>query len=101
MANYLTQDDVYNYGGDMLDMSQRAALHAVAPHLQNLEHQNAELRHHLAREQRHRLDQQVEAAIPNYREIDNDPRWHAWLRGLDLLNGRVRQYLLDQAISAG
>ncbi len=61
------------------DFAQRAALHAVAPHLQASEQQNLELQNRLAREARHRLDQQVERAVPNYREIDQDPRWHQWL----------------------
>jgi hypothetical protein len=98
---YLTENDVQNYGHDLLDVSQRAALHAVAPHLQHLEQQNAELQQRLAREQRHRLDQQIAAAVPNFREIDNDPRWHRWLLGVDPLNGRMRQHILDDAIRAG
>jgi hypothetical protein len=76
MANYLTQNDVDNYGHDLLDVSQRAALHAVAPHLQNLQQQNAKLRQRLAKEARHRLDQQVEQMVPDFREIDRNPRWH-------------------------
>ena len=61
------------------DFAQRAALHAVAPHLQNLVQQNAELRQRLAIEARHNLDAEVERAVPNYREIDQDLRWHRWL----------------------
>jgi hypothetical protein len=37
MANYLTRDDVYNYGEDLINFTQRAAAQYVAPHLQNLE----------------------------------------------------------------
>jgi hypothetical protein len=51
----------------------RDGVHAVAPHLQNLEQQNAELRQRLAVEGRHSLDQRVERAVPNYREIDRNP----------------------------
>ena len=47
-----------------------------------------------------RLDQAVEMAVPNYREIDRDPRWHRWLLGVDVLSGRVRQQLLNEAISS-
>jgi hypothetical protein len=100
-TRYLTQADVDNYGPELLDVSQRAALHAVAPHLQALNQQNARLQGQLAQEARHRLDQQVERAVPNYREIDRDPRWHQWLLGIDPLNGKVRQQLLNGAIAAG
>jgi hypothetical protein len=99
--SFLTRSDVENYGSDLVDFAQRAAAHAMAPHLQNLSAENAELQRRLARESRLRLDQQVEAAIPNFREIDQDPRWHQWLLGIDPLNGRVRQQLLNDAIASG
>jgi len=82
------------------DFAQRAALHAVAPHLQASEQQNLELQNRLAREARARLDAAVERAVPNYREIDQEPRWHNWLRSVDPLSGRVRQTLLDEAIAS-
>ena len=55
------------------DFAQRAALHAVAPHLQASEQQNLELQNRLACEARARLDAAVERAGLNYREIDQDP----------------------------
>jgi hypothetical protein len=48
MANYLTQNDVYNYSTDLIDFTQRAAAQYVAPHLQNFEQQNAELQRQVA-----------------------------------------------------
>ena len=101
MANYLTQDDVNNYGTDLVDFTQRAAVQAVAPHLQALDQQNHELRQRLAAEARHRLDQQVEAAIPNWRDLDQHPDWHQWLLGIDPLSGELRQNLLNQAKASG
>jgi hypothetical protein len=97
---YLTEQDEQNYGRELLDVTQRAALHVVAPHLQEMERQNADLRGQLAREARRALDQAVELSVPNYRDIDRDPRWHRWLLGIDVLSGRVRQQLLNEAISS-
>ena len=82
------------------DFAQRAALHAVAPHLQASEQQKLELQNRLAREARARLDAAVERTVPNYREIDQEPRWHNWLRSVDPLSGRVRQTLLDEPIAS-
>jgi hypothetical protein len=96
---YLTEQDEQNYGRDLINFTQRAAAEVVAPHLNEVKNENAELRRRLAQEARHRLDQAVELAVPNYREIDRDPRWHNWLLGVDLLSGRVRQTLLNEAIS--
>jgi hypothetical protein len=97
---YLTDQDLENYGAELIDVTQRAALQAVAPKLQEVEQQNADLRKRLAIEARRRLDQAVELSVPNYREIDRNPRWHRWLLGIDVLSGRVRQQLLNEAISA-
>ena len=83
------------------EMKSAAAAHAVAPHLQELERQNAELRNHLAREVRRNLDQRLAEAVPNFREIDRDPRWLQWLTGRDALSGQIRQQLLDDAVAKG
>ena len=101
MTAWLTTEDEQNYGRELLDVSQRAALHALAPTLQQIQEDNAQLRQRLAQEQRHRLDQQIEHALPDFRERDRDPRWHTWLRGIDNLSGRVRQQLLNEATASG
>jgi hypothetical protein len=95
---YLTQQDVQNYGSELLDVAQRAALQVVQPRISDLEAQNAELRRLQAVNQRHVLDQQVELAVPDWREIDRNQRWHQWLLGIDPFTGRVRQTLLNDAI---
>jgi hypothetical protein len=99
MVDYLTRADVDAYGSELLDVSQRAALHAIAPHLMSLEQQTEELERRLAKEARRNLDQEVGRAIPNYREIDRDPRWHRWLLGIDSFTGEARQGLLNIAIA--
>src|SRR5262245_45589499 len=101
MARYLTNADAQNYGHDVLDLTQRAALHAVSPMLDQLAAQNTKLEKQLAKEQRRRMDQAVEAAVPNFREIDRDPRWHRWLLGIDPLTSKPRQTLLNDAIAKG
>jgi hypothetical protein len=97
---YVTEQDVQNYGSDLINFTQRAAAQAIAPKLQEIEQQNAELQRRLALEARHRLDAEVAAEVPNYRDIDRDPRWHNWLRSVDMLSGCVRQQLLNEAIAA-
>lgn len=101
MANFLTRDDERNFGPEVLDLAQRAAMHATEPHLRSLEAQNDELRQRLAQQERHSLHQQVAAAIPNWREINADPAWRQWLEGTDEFSGRRRQTLLDEAVARG
>jgi hypothetical protein len=99
MTAWLTTEDEQNYGRELLDVAQRSALHALAPAVQNLEAQNADLQRRLAQEARRNLDAAVERQIPNYREIDRDPRWHRWLLGIDTYTGQPRQALLNIAIA--
>lgn len=101
MPQYLTSDDVQNYGSDLVDFAQRAAANALAPAVQVLEQQNNNLQRQIARETRARLDAALEAAIPNFREIDASPEWLRWLGQKDSLSGRTRQDLLNEACSAG
>src|SRR6516225_11116145 len=85
----------------MLDLAQRAALHATAPELQRINDQNESLRRQLAQEQRRGLYRTLDAQLPTWQEIDNDPRWRQWLLFSDPLNGRPRQSLLNDAIAKG
>jgi hypothetical protein len=64
MSAWLTQKDVDDYGHDVLDLAQRAALHATAPELQRLNAQNESLSQQLAAEQRRGLYQTLDAQIP-------------------------------------
>lgn len=98
--NFITDQDVQNYGSDLVDFTQRAAAQYVVPHLQRLEQENEQLRRQQAVEARKLLDERVEMAVPNYREIDQNPRWHNWLRLPDMLSGRIRQHWLNEAIAA-
>jgi hypothetical protein len=100
MAAWLTQRDVEDYGHDVLDLAQRAAMHATAPELQRIDAQNAELRQQLADSRQRMLYQALDSSLPNWREIDTDPRWRQWLLFSDLLNKRPRQALLNEAIAA-
>jgi hypothetical protein len=98
--NFLTPEDEQNYGRDLLDVAQRAALQVVAPKVHEIELQNKDLQGQLAKERRRGLDQAVELAVPDFREIDRNPRWHRWLLGIDVFTGTVRQRLLDDAIAS-
>jgi hypothetical protein len=101
MSTYLTRQDEENYGHELLDVTKRAALDVVVPHIQHLEAQNNALQQRLQREQRRRLDNEVAAAVPDFREVDRDPRWHRWLASPDPLTGRPRQTFLNDAIAQG
>ena len=39
--------------------------------------------------------------MPNWRDINRDPQWHAWLAGTHLYSGTSRQRHLDAAAARG
>jgi|SRR5215472_9706006 len=97
----LTQEDVQHFGPELVDFSQRAAVQAVAPHLQQLEEQNTQLRRQLARETKRNLDLALERAGIPWQQINQSARWLAWLQARDVLSVCVRQTLLDEAVAKG
>src|SRR5262249_61222664 len=72
-----------------------------APALNRLEQENEELRDRVAREVQRNLHSQVEREVPNWREINADPRWLAWLSTPDPYSGVTRQRLLNDATAKG
>jgi hypothetical protein len=42
----------------------------------------------------------ITAAVPDWRSVNSDPQFHAWLREVDPLTGRQRQLHLDEAQKA-
>src|SRR4029077_13859663 len=70
--DYITDQDVQNYGSELINLTQRAAEQVVAPQLQRIEEENARLREQLAEEARKRLHEAVVMAVPNWREINQN-----------------------------
>src|SRR5262249_30603680 len=98
-TGWLTSKDVDDYGPEVLDLAQRAALHALTPDLQALNHANADLRAQLAQEQRRALYQTLDSSLPNWKEVNADPQWHAWLAGTHPYSAVSRQRHLDEAVA--
>jgi hypothetical protein len=101
MASYLTQNDLDNFGSEIIDLIQRGSRQAMAPILDRLERVDEALGDQLGREMQLRLHQQVQQAVPDWAAINSDPRWLAWLSQTDPLNGVSRQTLLDRAVQEG
>jgi hypothetical protein len=101
MASYLTREDEQNFGPELLDVAIRSARHAMAPVVDRLEQENEQLRDHVAREVQRNLQQRVEAAVPDWRQVNEDPRWLSWLQGYDGLSGYKRQDMLNDATAKG
>jgi hypothetical protein len=100
MADYLAQRDVDNFGSEMVDLAQRAAAHALTPELQRLRDENQPLQDQLNSTAKVAIDQALDAAVPNWREINQSEEFHRWLLLPDVLSGVVRDRLLKDAVAA-
>ena len=96
----LTRQDLDNFGPELLDVAQRAAHHAMGPELQRLHDENEQLRDEVTRAAKTAIDQYLDANVPNWREINNDPRFQSWLLQPEPYSGVVRDRLLKDAAHA-
>src|SRR5262249_38421729 len=100
MASYLTNEDVQNFGPELLDVATRAAKHALGPELEQLYNENQQLRDEVGRATKTTIDQYLDQHVPNWREINADERFHSWLLMPDTYSGVIRDRLLKDAAHA-
>jgi hypothetical protein len=101
MLQLLTAQDEENYGPELLDMSKRAALEALAPELQRLHADNQRLRGMAQRSQHLEIERALDQSGIDWRSVYSDPRFAEWLSLPDPYNGTIRSQLLRQAVAAG
>jgi hypothetical protein len=96
----LTRQDLDNFGPELLDVAQRAAQHAMGPELQQLHEENQQLRDEVTRAAKMAIDRELDATVPNWRQINADDRFHQWLLMPDPYSGVIRDRLLKDAARA-
>jgi len=97
---YITDEDVKNYGSELIDVTKRAALEAVAPTLTALQQENKLLHQQVNRQQRQSIYESLDEGMPTWRDVNTNPRWLAWLRLRDFNSAPVRQEQLNRAMQA-
>lgn len=100
-APLLTAQDEETFGRDMIDFARRAALDAVQPVVTDLRKQNQALQQRLQKTAASGIEGQLDASVPNWRDINYSSSFKAWLRLRDVYSRRVRQDLLNDAYAAG
>lgn len=103
-AKLLNEDEIDDYGEDMIDVIKRAAREELAPTMERLEEENAQLRATLGRvsesvseSARDTLYQSLDIEIPNWKEINQETGFLEWLEGIDTYAGMRRGDMLTQA----
>ena len=97
---YITEDDVKNYGPDLIDLQRRAALEAVTPALSALQQENQQLRQAVQQQRTQSIYEKLDESMPNWREVNDNQRWRQWLRLRDFNSSPVRQEQLNRAMQA-
>jgi hypothetical protein len=101
MAMAITAQDVEDYGSELIGLTQRAALDALAPELQQLRAQNQHLRAMAARSQNAEIQRMLDQSVNGWRDTYADPRFSQWLQLPDDYSGAARSQLLRDAVNKG
>jgi hypothetical protein len=100
-SQLVTAEDRENYGDELISMTQRAAMEALAPEINALRAQNQHLPQMAQRSQRAEIERALDQRVGNWRDTYADPRFSAWLAEPDGYSGAVRSQLLRNAVSNG
>jgi len=103
----LTEDEIKDYGPDLIDVMKRAAVEAVQGELSELRRENADLKavvgsvgHTQEVTAKDKLYAGLVAAVPNWRQVNNHPDFLAWLNEKDVYAGVARGQMLTRAFGA-
>lgn len=103
----VTDKDVEDFGGDLVDLIGRKAADVVNAQMSRLEAENARLREELGsvseqqgEARRDTYFSNLERLVPDYRELNVDPDFLEWLAEVDNLSGQPRQNFLNNAFES-
>lgn len=94
------------YGADLIEVMRKSARDEVSIEMEELRNQIAGLKSQLqgvggrvAQTETERLIQELGAAVPNWKELNVDPQFIAWLQLPEVFSGIKRHDLLGQAFA--
>ena len=104
---YLKEDEIMDYGEDLIDVIKRAAKEEFEPVITRLRKENEQLRSqvggvtsNIKQSARQKLLDGMDRQAPGWREINKSQDFVAWLAGTDPFSGQRRHDLLIQAFEA-
>lgn len=96
----LTQDEIEEYGPDLVKFIQRVATGASkgsGGDLSEIKGELDQMREEKRQDAEARFWSDLEAQVPTFREINANQAFHQWLAQIDRLSGQTRQQLLVDA----
>lgn len=98
---YVSDEDVANYGEDFVDIQRRITLDATRELRKQVEELKTQLAQQGSQVQSVSFETRLLQAVPDFREINDDPSWIAWLNEVDPLIRGPRRAVAQQAFSQG
>ncbi len=96
----LTDEDEKTYGPELIDVVKRAAKEAMSPTLATIEQENKRLQAQVSQQAKSVMYGTLDDQVPEWREVNRNPRFVQWLRLPDIYSGEVRQQMLNRAFQA-
>lgn len=104
-APNIPNEDIEAYGEDLVTATRRWARAEVDSEIQHLRGQVEQLSSRSQATEinlaQRTVEQQLDATVPNWQVVNNDPAFSTWLAEVDPFSGRVRHEMLGEAYSAG
>jgi ElaB/YqjD/DUF883 family membrane-anchored ribosome-binding protein len=104
MERLITDKDLEDYGPDLLDVVGKKAKEEFNPLVQRLQRQISQLESRLqgvgtevVKTARERLYVTLDDQVPDWRQLDEDPKFLNWLQLPDTYSGAIRHELLSAA----
>lgn len=100
----VTPEEEQDYGQEFLSVVGKKAKEEIHPEIARLEQQLAELRGQVtgvnnvvAMTAREKMEAHLDQSVPDWRELNTDPDFNAWLDLPDVFSGGIRKQLLHAA----
>lgn len=108
---FVTKDDEETFGSDLIDLSRRVVreefaqlapfmVEQIRKEFAPIREQVGEVQKKTAQTEEERFWTSIDTAVPDWRDIDQDPKWLEWLGEYDPLTGATRQEALNTAHTA-
>lgn len=96
----VNDEDVRTFGPELIDLVNRAARQAVAPDLAQVAQTVQQTARRVQGNAQQRMQEYLDKEVPDWRTINQDPRFISWSRSRDVYSGQVRGSLLKSAYQA-
>lgn len=97
----VTPDDVDAFGEDLVDLQRRVAREVLAAETEKLRKENESIRQQMQQVQGNSFEARLLQAVPDFQQVDQDPRWAAWLDEFEPMLQGPRRTIAQAAFSRG